>query len=182
MIEYAAHLPEARYCVITPFLVPPGAKRVNVGDGFILDSATRLLGARPQAAFTSRAALGDADIERINSSRALVAMGHSQARISRALGCHPDAVNHLARGTVATVRADLQADLQEPAFELGHGGSPGLRVDEPGHRSVRAGSVSAEAGDQVGGLPPDPAAVLWAEAGRSCGRRHLAQRNLQFWT
>ena len=75
MIEYAAHLPEARYCVITPFLVPPGAKRVNVGDGFILDSATRLLGARPQAAFTSRAALGDADIERINSSRALVAMG-----------------------------------------------------------------------------------------------------------
>ena len=45
--------------------------------------------------------------------RALVAMGHSQARISQALGCHPDTVNHLARGTVATVRADLQADAEQ---------------------------------------------------------------------
>jgi DNA-binding CsgD family transcriptional regulator len=45
--------------------------------------------------------------------RALVAMGHSQARISRALGCHPDTVNHLARGTVATVRADLHADTEQ---------------------------------------------------------------------
>jgi hypothetical protein len=45
--------------------------------------------------------------------RALVAMGHSQARISRALGCHPDTVNHLARGTVATVHADLQADTEQ---------------------------------------------------------------------
>jgi hypothetical protein len=45
--------------------------------------------------------------------RALVAMGHSQARISRALGCQPDTVNHLARGTVTTVRADLQADAEQ---------------------------------------------------------------------
>jgi hypothetical protein len=45
--------------------------------------------------------------------RALVAMGHSQARISRALGCPPDTVNHLARGTVAKVRADLQADIEQ---------------------------------------------------------------------
>jgi hypothetical protein len=44
---------------------------------------------------------------------ALVAMGHSQARISQALGCHPDTVNHLARGTVATVRADLHADTEQ---------------------------------------------------------------------
>ena len=75
MIEYAPHLPEARYSVITPFLVPPGPKKVNVGDGFILDSATRLLGVRPMAAFTSRAPLSDADIERINAGRALVAVG-----------------------------------------------------------------------------------------------------------
>jgi hypothetical protein len=40
-------------------------------------------------------------------------MGHSQARISRALGCHPDNVNHLARGTVATVRADLRAYTEQ---------------------------------------------------------------------
>src|SRR5262249_2450270 len=45
--------------------------------------------------------------------RALVAMGHSQARISRALGCHPDTVNHLARGPVPPVRADLQADAEQ---------------------------------------------------------------------
>jgi hypothetical protein len=75
VIEYAAGLPEAPYTVITPYLVPPGPKKVNVGDGFILDSATKLLGARPMAAFTSRAPLADADIERINASRALVAVG-----------------------------------------------------------------------------------------------------------
>jgi hypothetical protein len=40
-------------------------------------------------------------------------MGHSQARISRALGCHPDTVNHLARRTVVTVRADLQTDTEQ---------------------------------------------------------------------
>lgn len=44
--------------------------------------------------------------------RALVAMGHSQARISRALGCDPNTVKHLARGTVATVRVDLRADAE----------------------------------------------------------------------
>ena len=75
MIEYAAGLPEAPYSVITPYLVPPGPKKVNVGDGFILDSATKLLGARPAHAFTSRAPLSDADIERINATRALVAVG-----------------------------------------------------------------------------------------------------------
>jgi hypothetical protein len=41
--------------------------------------------------------------------RALVAIGHSQARISRALGRHPDTIQHLARGTVGTVTAGLQA-------------------------------------------------------------------------
>jgi Polysaccharide pyruvyl transferase len=74
-IEYAAGLPEAPYTVITPYLVPPGAKKVNVGDGFILDSATRLIGARPAHAFSSRVALADDAIERINASRAVVAVG-----------------------------------------------------------------------------------------------------------
>jgi Polysaccharide pyruvyl transferase len=75
VIEYAAGLPEAPYAVITPYLVPPGPKKVNVGDGFILDSATKLIGARPAVAYTSRAPLTDADIERINACRVLVAVG-----------------------------------------------------------------------------------------------------------
>jgi hypothetical protein len=74
-IEYPPGLPEAPYCVVTPYLVPPGPKKVNVGDGFILDSAVRLLGARPRAAFSSRAPLDDAAIEAINASRCLVAVG-----------------------------------------------------------------------------------------------------------
>ncbi len=74
-IEYPGDLPEAPYTVVTPYLVPPGPKKVNVGDGFILDSATRLLGARPAAALSSRVRFSDADIERINASRCLVAMG-----------------------------------------------------------------------------------------------------------
>jgi hypothetical protein len=44
--------------------------------------------------------------------RALVAMGHTQARISQALGCHPDMVKRLAHGTLATVAADLRADTE----------------------------------------------------------------------
>jgi hypothetical protein len=74
-VEYAEGLPEAPYAVITPYLVPPGPKKVNVGDGFILDSATRLLGARPAAAFSSRVALSEAAIERINSLTCVVAVG-----------------------------------------------------------------------------------------------------------
>ncbi|MEO5677617.1 MAG: polysaccharide pyruvyl transferase family protein [Usitatibacter sp.] len=74
-IEYAPGLPEAPFTVVTPYLVAPGAKKVNVGDGFILDSATRLIGARPVAAFSSRQPLGEAAIEAINASRALVAVG-----------------------------------------------------------------------------------------------------------
>src|SRR5260221_512555 len=74
-IEYASGLAEADYSVVTPYLVPPGPKKVNVGDGFILDSATRLLGARPRFAFSSRVPFTAEVIERINSSRALVAVG-----------------------------------------------------------------------------------------------------------
>jgi hypothetical protein len=75
VIAPAAGLAEANYTAITPYLVPAGPKKVNVGDGFIMDSAVRLLGARPAAAFSSRVPLDAAATERINASRCLVAFG-----------------------------------------------------------------------------------------------------------
>jgi len=74
-IAYPDGLAEAPFTVITPYLVPPGPKKVNVGDGFILDSAVRLIGARPVAAFSSRTPLSDQAIERINANRCVVAVG-----------------------------------------------------------------------------------------------------------
>jgi hypothetical protein len=69
-------LPEADYVAITPYLLPPGTpKKVNVGDGFILDSAIRLIGARPRALISSRVPLGEAEIAWINDSRCLLAIG-----------------------------------------------------------------------------------------------------------
>jgi hypothetical protein len=69
-------LPEADYVAITPYLLPPGTpKKVNVGDGFILDSAVRLIGARPRALISSRAPLGEAEIDWINEGRCLIAVG-----------------------------------------------------------------------------------------------------------
>ncbi len=76
MIRPIASFAQADYVALTPYLLPPGtAKKVNVGDGFILDSAIRLIGARPQAMLSSRAPLADADIARVNASRFLVAVG-----------------------------------------------------------------------------------------------------------
>jgi hypothetical protein len=75
VIEYPPGLPEAPYSVVTPYLVPPGPKKVNVGDGFILDSAVRLLGARPRVAVSSRVPFDAASIEAINATRCLVAVG-----------------------------------------------------------------------------------------------------------
>ena len=69
------NFPEGEFAVITPYLLPPGPKRVNVGDGFILDSAIRLLGLRPRYVFSSRAPLTAADIEQINSTRLLLVVG-----------------------------------------------------------------------------------------------------------
>jgi hypothetical protein len=69
-------LPQADYVAVTPYLLPAGTpKRVNVGDGFILDSGVRLIGALPNAIISSRSPIGDAEIERINQSRCLVAFG-----------------------------------------------------------------------------------------------------------
>jgi hypothetical protein len=69
-------LPTANYTVVTPYLLPPGiTKKVNAGDGFILDSAIKLIGAKPSFTLSSRAPIGDAEIEIINASRCLVATG-----------------------------------------------------------------------------------------------------------
>jgi hypothetical protein len=70
-----ASLPQADYAVISPYVRPPNVLRRNIGDGFIFDSAIKLIGARPVAVFTSRAPLSDHDIERINATRCLVAIG-----------------------------------------------------------------------------------------------------------
>ena len=71
----ALELPQADYAVITPYLVPAGPKRVNVGDGFILDSALRLIGRSPRAVFSSRAPLSAAEIARINALRFVLVVG-----------------------------------------------------------------------------------------------------------
>jgi hypothetical protein len=101
-IEYGRDLPEAPYTVVTPYLVPPGPKKVNVGDGFILDSATRLLGARPEAAFSSRAPFSEAALERINASRCLVAVGANTLKDDFELAPGFDAVT-LARIRVPVI-------------------------------------------------------------------------------
>jgi polysaccharide pyruvyl transferase len=76
MIRPISSFPQADYVAITPYLLPRGtAKKVNVGDGFILDSAIRLLGARPNVMLSSRAPLTDADIARVNASHFLIAVG-----------------------------------------------------------------------------------------------------------
>lgn len=69
-------VPPANYSAITPYLLPAGLpKKVNVGDGFILDSVVKLIGKAPRHAFSSRAPLSGADIEKINETRFLVAAG-----------------------------------------------------------------------------------------------------------
>jgi hypothetical protein len=76
MIRPISSYPQADYIALTPYLLPPGtAKKVKVGDGFILDSAIRLIGARPKAILSSRAPFTDADVACINASRFLIAVG-----------------------------------------------------------------------------------------------------------
>ena len=75
-IHYAPGLPQSDYAVITPYLVPDGTtKKVNIGDGFILDSATKLIGSIPRVALSSRLPLSPEAIERINAGSCLIAMG-----------------------------------------------------------------------------------------------------------
>jgi hypothetical protein len=69
-------VPSASYSAITPYLLPAELpKKINVGDGFILDSAVKLIGRSPRHTFSSRAALSDPDIEKINETRFVIAAG-----------------------------------------------------------------------------------------------------------
>jgi Polysaccharide pyruvyl transferase len=64
------------YTVISPYLLPPGSpKKVNIGDGFILDSCIRLIGKSPKAVYTSRAPLSEEDLETINAGQFVLAAG-----------------------------------------------------------------------------------------------------------
>lgn len=69
-------LPEANYTVLSPYLLPLNSpKKVNIGDGFILDSAAKLIGFKPATIYSSRAGLNEAALQRINTSRCLIAIG-----------------------------------------------------------------------------------------------------------
>lgn len=69
-------LEQGDYTIISPYPLPAGSpKKVNIGDGFIMDSCIKLLGSRPSAVFTSRSPLSEADIEQINAGRCVIAAG-----------------------------------------------------------------------------------------------------------
>jgi hypothetical protein len=64
------------YSAITPFLVPDNLpKKVNIGDGFIMDSSIKLIQKKPKFIFSSRVSLTDKDIEKINTTKSLIVMG-----------------------------------------------------------------------------------------------------------
>jgi hypothetical protein len=70
------HLPQMNFVVFTPYLVNPAtSKKVNVGDGFIMDSALKLLGAVPKQIFSSRVPLTEKDIAAINESKFVLVAG-----------------------------------------------------------------------------------------------------------
>lgn len=70
------------YSVITPYIIPPELqqkKAVNIGDGFILNSLTKLLlPSECKYLFTSRKSLSDDDIRKINSTKAVILAGANQ--------------------------------------------------------------------------------------------------------
>ena len=69
-------IPQKNYVIISPYPLPKGLpKKVNVGDGFIMDSAVRLIGAKPSTIFTSRAPLTDKALSIINESQLVLVAG-----------------------------------------------------------------------------------------------------------
>ncbi|QMS90668.1 polysaccharide pyruvyl transferase family protein [Nostoc edaphicum CCNP1411] len=70
------------YAVITPYIVPveiQSKKTVNIGDGFILNNLIKLLHpAECKYLFTSRKELSENDIDKINSTKALILAGANQ--------------------------------------------------------------------------------------------------------
>lgn len=79
-----------------------GAGRVRT------ETAEALLGLTPERLDLARVTAAGAQLR----IRGLVAMGHSYSRIARALGCHFETVQRLARGDVATAPASLQGDVE----------------------------------------------------------------------
>ncbi|MEO8115813.1 MAG: polysaccharide pyruvyl transferase family protein [Phenylobacterium sp.] len=76
-------LAQKDFVVITPYLVDPGkAKKVNVGDGFIMDSALKLIGARPSRIISSRLPISDDDLAAINASRMVLVAGANTLKSS----------------------------------------------------------------------------------------------------
>ena len=64
------------YSAVTPYLVPNNLlKKVNIGDGFIMDSSIKLIQKKPKFIFSSRVPLTDKDIEKINTTKSLIVMG-----------------------------------------------------------------------------------------------------------
>lgn len=64
------------YSAITPYLVPDNLpKKVNIGDGFIMDSSIKLIQKKPEFVFSSRVSLTNKDIEKINTTKSLIIMG-----------------------------------------------------------------------------------------------------------
>ena len=64
------------YSVITPYILPENSlKKVNIGDGIILDSGIKLLKKKPKFLFSSRKDLDEKEIKKINKTKALIVMG-----------------------------------------------------------------------------------------------------------
>jgi hypothetical protein len=76
-------LPQKDFVVVTPYLVDPTtAKRMNVGDGFIMDSALKLIGARPSRIISSRLPITDDDLAAINAGKLLLVAGANTLKTS----------------------------------------------------------------------------------------------------
>lgn len=78
------------YAALTPYLLPLGSpKRVNVGDGFILDACEKLIGKPARECFSLRAPLTAESIDRINATRLLLVAGSNTLRddFTLAPGC-----------------------------------------------------------------------------------------------
>jgi hypothetical protein len=124
--EYFSHLPSANFSVVTPYLLPPGgAKKVNIGDGFILDSTVRLLGFQPAHIFSSRAPLSPRNIEQINAGSLLVVAGANILKDDLEIfkGCGPH--------TLEAIRVPIAL------CGIGHHGQP-----ESTREGLNAGSVA----------------------------------------
>ena len=80
---------------------------MNGGGRVRTETAGALMGLTPQRLDLARVPARGAQLR----IRGLVAMGHSYSRIARALGCHFETVQRLARGDVATAPAGLQGDV-----------------------------------------------------------------------